>query len=174
MDNIQFIPTKQKNIYSGLGKGKNNGIIISFVILFIVYIGSIASIYWFVLLKEQSKIANMITELDSKNSTYYPKGLSLEQTLFNLNDIVNNAYNPIPVIKNIEAAYLPNATVTSFVYNNTNKIISISMQVPSITDVSVQVQKFNSIQGVIKVDSNSIDSSTNNSRVSFGVEIRLK
>lgn len=169
---ITFIPDKQKNIY--LRVNKNNKVIIGFIVLFVIYILLVGLFYWFFLLREQSKIDNLISELDSKNSVYYPKGLSLEQTLFNLNDIVNNAYNPIPVITNIESAYLPNSVVSSFFYNKTNKIITIAMQVPSLTNVSAQVQKFSLIDGVAKVDSNSIESSINNSLVSFGVEIRLK
>lgn len=172
MNYISFIPENQKNIY--LSVNKSNKFIIWLVGLFIIYIVSIGASYWFVLLREQSKIDALIAELDEKNSSYYPKDINIEQTLFNLNDLINNSYDPIPVVNSIESAYLPNAIISNFIYNKTNKIISISMNVPSINDVNSQIQKFSSIEGVSKVDFNSINSSKENSQVLFGVEIKLK
>lgn len=172
MEDIQFIPKKQKNIYSDINK--NNFIIYFLLFLFISYILSIGFVYWFFLIREQSRVDSLISELDSKNSSYYPKGFELEQSLNNLNYIINNSYNPIQIINSIESSYLSNSSVSNFVYSKSNKTISISMKVSSIEDVSNQVQKFSLIQGVANVDFNSIDSTKSNTVVSFVAEIRLK
>lgn len=175
MESFQFIPTSQKNIDQLISKKSSNldsKVINWLIMLLIIYIIVVGVIYWLTIINEESKLRQAITLIDVKNSVYYPKG-DLEQTLFNLNDLVYNVYNPISVIKSIEAAYIPNSRVKNFVYSKMNKSINFIMVVPSISDVTIQVQRFKEIKGITNVDFTSSNTVSGSSEASFNVTIRL-
>lgn len=175
MESFQFIPTSQKNIDQLISKKSSNldsKVINWLIMLLIIYIIVVGVIYWLTIINEESKLKQKINIIDDKNLEYYPKG-DLEQTLFNLNDLVYNVYNPISVIKSIEAAYIPNSRVKSFVYSKMNKSINFIMVVPSISDVTIQVQRFKEIKGITNVDFTSSNTVSGSSEASFNVTIRL-
>jgi hypothetical protein len=177
MDDIHFVPQNQKNIgelSKNLNYNKNRVIIIFFIIMFVLYVLMIMLVYWFFIIRETNKINQIIFDLDSKNSQYYPKNIDFEQALYNINDLITNSYNPISVIKSIESSYVLNSNVSNFSYNKLDKTINIAITVPTISDVTAQVQKFSSISGVSKVDFFSTNTPNNSSEVSFIVKIILK
>lgn len=175
MDSFQFIPTNQKNIDQFIQKKPSNidnKVINSLILLFVIYFVITILLYWVLIINDQSKLRQSILEIDSENSSYYPKG-DLEQVLFNLNDLIDKSYNPIPVIKSIESAYIPNSRVRNFVYSKTDKSINFTMIVPSIADATFQVQKFKDIKLVSNVDFVSPNTAVGSSEVTFDVKIRL-
>ena len=175
MESFQFIPTSQKNIDQLINKKSSNPdskVIIWLTFLFIIYSITVGAVYWVTIINEESKLRQAITLIDAENSVYYPKG-DLEQTLFNLNDLFDNSYNPIPVIKSIEAAYIPNSMIKNFLYSKIDKSINFTMMVPSINDVTVQVQRFKNIKEIAGVDFEKASTVAGNSEATFNVKIRL-
>lgn len=175
MDSLQFIPENQKNIDQLIHKrssGKEYKVITWLIILFILYIIIVGVIYWFMIFNETSKLNKAIETINSENLAYYPKG-DMEQLLFNLNDLVDKSYNPIPVIKNIESAYSANSRIRSFVYSKSDKYISLSIAAPTIADMTTQVQKFKNIKEIANVDFDSTGSGADNKDFGFIVKIRL-
>ena len=175
MENIHFIPQNQRNIGSLVDKSynKNRIIITNLIIIFIFYCLILGGIYWYFVLQNIDKLKQSISNIDSTNSQYYPKGGELDQVLFNITDIVNNNYNPINVIKALESNYIANSSISAFSYSKSSKSINIAMIVPSYSDVTLQVQKFSSIEGVSKVDFSSVNNLGKGQEVSFEVKILL-
>jgi hypothetical protein len=176
MENIHFIPQNQKNIGNLTYKSKynkNKFIIVNLIVIFVFYCLIAGVIYWYFVLQNIDKLKQSISNIDSTNSQYYPKGGELEQVLFNITDIVKNAYNPINVIKAVESNYISNSSISSFSYNKSEKFINIAMTVPTYNDVTLQVQKFSSIKGVSKVDFSSVNNLGKGQEVSFEVKVLL-
>jgi len=142
--------------------------------LFIVYVVTIGVVYWFTIFNEQSRLRQSIDVIDAENYVYYPEG-DLEQYLYNLNDLIINNYNPMPVIKSIESSYIANSRVDNFVYSKSDKSISFTMIVPSIADATLQVQKFKDIKELANSNVDFSDSNTipDSSEISFDVRIKL-
>lgn len=176
MDSFSFIPTNQKNIGEVSSKNiytKDVKIIIWLIVIFVVYILTIGIFYWMVVFREQDRLKQEISNLDSSILNYYPKG-DVEQLVFNFNDIIDKNYDPIKVIKSIESAYLPNSKVRTFVYKKQEKIINISMSVPAVNDLTSQVQKFKSIPEIASVDFSSYNTVKGEYKATFEVMIKLK
>jgi hypothetical protein len=175
MDSFQFIPTNQKNIDQFVQKKSysvDQKIIIWLTLLFILYLIVVGVFYWVVILNEKSKLQNAIEVISSENLAYYPKG-DMEQLLFNLNDLADKSYNPMPVIKSIESAYNPNSRIRGFVYSKSDKSISLSIAAPTIADMTTQVQKFKTIKEIANVDFDSTGSGADKTDFGFSVKIRL-
>lgn len=176
MEKFNFIPINQKNIDQLTQSKEDNkftSIIKLFIVLFIIYVITLISLYWFFVIQEKSKLVKSIGELDALNYQYYPKG-NLEQSLFNINNLIVNFYDPNIVIKSVESSYIPNSNIDKFVYNKSNKTINIYMTVNSISDVTAQVEKFKAIDKVSNVNFSSTSSKNKNEGVSFDVTILLK
>jgi hypothetical protein len=176
MDSIKFVPQSQKNLEQleeYKTKKNGNSLIYILVSLFVVYSIVIFGVYWFFVVREQNRVDKAIQDLDSVNSQYYIND-DLEQGLFNIMDLIDKYYNPAIAIKEIESAYVPGAIVTSFTYSKTSKIINIAMLVPSINDVTSQIDRFNQLESVSASDYSLLSVDNEGTRFSFGVEIILK
>lgn len=175
MNSIQFIPKNQKSI-NQIQQNKtfdiSANINILLASLFIIYVLTMGSVYWVTIINEESRLKKSISIIDNENSKYYPKG-DLEQNLFNLNDLIDNSYNPIPVIKNIESAYIDKSRVKNFVYNKINKSISLSMTAQSIVMITDQVQKLKSIKEISSVDFKYAEVGGSTSESIFNITIKL-
>lgn len=176
MDNITFVPQSQKNLdeLNGIHSNKKgDNLIFVLVILFIIYTTIVLGVYWFFVVRERARIDEAIQELDSINSQYYISS-DLDQGLFNVSDLINKFYNPITAIKEIESAYVPGSSVSSFNYSKIDKIINISMKVPSINNVTEQIERFNKLNSVKSSSYSALSSDDRGVGFSFGIEIILK
>jgi len=176
MDSITFVPQSQKNLEQLEelnSKDKGNNLIYILVLFFVIYIAITVGGYWIFVIQEKNKVTKAIQELDSKNSQYYINN-DLEQDLFNIVDLIENSYTPTIAIKEIESVYVSGARVTSFSYNKTGKIVNISMTVPSINDVTKQIEAFNKLKVVSGSSYSEVSSDTSDLVFAFAVEITLK
>jgi hypothetical protein len=176
MEGIKFIPQNQHNIDIGIVKNTNNNgrvLVLWLVLLFVVYTISIGSIYRFLIVQKQSSISQEIIELDNSNSGYYIKDISLNDILFNFNNLISNFYDPTIVTKAIESTYLSDATVNSYKYDKSTKTITIAMVAKSIGDVTEQVRRISSLEGVAKVEFPSTSSVGGSSDLAFTLTIIL-
>jgi len=176
MDSIKFVPQSQKNLEQLeelKSKDKGNNLIYILVLFFVIYIAITVGGYWVFVVQEKNKVTKAIQDLDSTNSQYYINN-DLEQGLFNIVDLIEGYYNPITAMKEIESAYVSGARISGFSYNKTSKIVNISMTVPSINDVTKQIDNFNKLQTVASSSYSAVSSDTNDVGFSFGVEIILK
>lgn len=176
MDSIKFVPQSQKNIEQLeelKSKDKGNNLIYILVLFFVIYIAITVGGYWIFVVQEKNKVTKAIQDLDSTNSQYYINN-DLEQGLFNIVDLIENSYTPTIAIKEIESAYVLGSKVSSFSYNKTGKIVNISMTVPSINDVTKQIEAFNKLQAVSGSSYSAVSSDSSDSGFAFGVEIILK
>lgn len=176
MEEIKFIPQNQHSVDMGILKKtkKNSQLLIWWLILlFIIYIISIGAIYRFLIVQNQANISQEIIELDNSNSGYYIKDISLNDILFNLNGLISKFYDPTIVTKAIESTYLSDATVNGYEYDKSTKTVTIAMVAKSIDDVTEQVRRINSLQGVAKVDFPSTSSVGGSSELAFTLKIIL-
>lgn len=177
MDSIKFVPQSQKNLEQlEDSKSKSNGIglIYILIILFTIYSGVTSGAYWFFVVQEQNRVTKTIQDLDNVNQTYYID-TNLEQGLFNISDLIQQAYDPTAAIKAIESVYVLNSRVTALSYNKNTKKINISMTVASINDVTKQISNFNQLSSVVSNASfSSVNADNENRGFSFVVEISLK
>jgi hypothetical protein len=176
MDRIAFVPQSQKRINSlnnFNSKGKNNGVVYTLVVLFLIYSLSVGGVYWLFIVQEKNKVTEAIQALDSVNAQYYI-GADLEQSLFNIKDLKDNSYDATVAIAEIESSYVAGAKISSFSYIKKGKIISIAMSVPSMNDVTTQIDKFNKLKSVSKSSYSAISSSDSKGGFLFTVEIILK
>lgn len=176
MDSIKFVPQSQKNLEQlegAMSKDKGYSYIYIFISLFVIYVTLAGGGYWFFVVQEQNKVTKAIQDLDSTNSQYYIND-NLEQDLFNIVDLIDKSYDPTIAIKEIESAYVLGSKVSGFSYNKTSKIVNISMTVPSINDVTKQIEAFNNLQVVSGSSYSAVSLGSSDFGFSFGVEIRLQ
>jgi len=176
MDSIKFVPQSQKNLEQLeklKSKDRNNILIYILASLFIIYITIVGGIYWIFVVREKAKVIGDIGKLDEKNSQYYIHN-DLEQGLFDIVDLIENSYPPTIAIKQIESAYVLGSKVSSFAYNKSSKIVNISMTVPSINDVTKQIEAFNKLKVVSGSSYSAVSSDRGDFGFVFGVEIVLK
>lgn len=176
MDDIKFVPQSQKNIEDLLGqknKGKNWGGLYVLIILFLIYCAIAGGSYWFIIVNEKSNVTKKIQELDKSNENYYPSS-DLEQSLFNVSNLVEKYYNPTEAIRLIESTYVPGSKVLSLSYNKINKAVNISMVVASFNDITGQTVRFSSLPPVEKASFASVSAYNDGTGFAFTAEIKLK
>jgi hypothetical protein len=176
MDEIKFVPRSQKNIETLLNQNsKSKGWFIFYFLffLFFVYCVVAGGGYWFFIVKEQFNVTKKIQALDSSNQNYYPSS-DLNQSLFNVSNLVETYYNPTDVISSIESNYVAGSKVLSVSYNKINKIINISMVSPSINDITSQIGKFNALPLIESSSFSTVSADKDNNGFAFTVEIKLK
>lgn len=176
MDNIKFVPQSQKNLdqlEEFKAKKNGNNLIYILITLFIIYSTLTGGGYWFFVVQEQNKVTKAIQDLDSTNSQYYINN-DLEQDLFNIVDLIDKYYDPTIAIREIESAYVSGAIVTSFSYSETGKIINMAIVVPSLNDVTSQIDNFNKLESVATSNYSIVSANNEETGFSFGVEIILK
>lgn len=169
MKNIEFIPKNQKVLNPRI---KQDPLVYMLLTLLIVYISIVGSSYWLFLVQEKNKITQNIQVLDTKNKDYYRTN-NLEQDLFNITNILSKSYDPTPVIKAIESAYVPGADISKLSYNKVKKSINISMTVPSLGDTTKQVTTFEKLPLVSVVNTSAVSAQKDNG-FTFNIEILLK
>jgi hypothetical protein len=175
MDSIKFIPKSQKNLEELVtlqSKDKRQGLIYILFALFIVYTVVVVGSYWYFVVQEKNKVTKAIEELDSTNEAYYITD-NLEQDLFNIASLIENDYDVVEVIKSIESAYLIGVNVSSFSYSKLGKTININMKLPSLNDITRQVDAFKELP-VVGIVNLSPVTSDDLGDFSFSIEIILK
>jgi hypothetical protein len=176
MENISFIPNTQKNSegYVSIKEERPyRGYIIGFLLILIMYIGALGFVYWYFIIQPTNTLNESIASLNAKNSIYYPKD-DLQQTLYNLDSIISEAYDPVTMIKVIEATYGPNFKVTSWTYNKQKKNIVFSATANSFEDVNEQITKMKAVQGVVDVSYPDLKKSPDGNGVAIDITIQLK
>jgi hypothetical protein len=177
MDAIKFIPQSQQRVDMAVTQKKQSSgqaLIIVLIVLFVVYSAIVGSVYTLLVMRVQSNLTQSIAELDAVNESYYPKDVSLSDSLFNLKKIISDFYDPTAVIKPIESSYIANARVDGFSYNKNNKTINISLVTTSLNDVTEQISKFKALDGVSEADFSSTNLVGESSGVSSVITIILK
>lgn len=176
MDEIKFVPQSQKNLENLLSKSnkaKNFGVIYVLGVFFLIYCVISGGGYWFFIFQEKSNIKNKIQELDQSNQKYYPSA-DLNQSLFNVSNLIQTYYNPTDAIKSIESSYVPGSKVLNLSYNKINKVVNISMVALSINDITTQASRFNSLPLVASSSFSEVSAYNDGNGFAFSVEIKLK
>jgi hypothetical protein len=128
MQNISFIPNTQKGSEGYLIVKKEHpyrGYIIWFIFALIVYIGSLGGVYWFYIINPTNEYTQILADLNAKNSVYYPKD-DLQKTVYNVNAVIAEVYDPVDIIKEIELTYDSNFKIISWTYNKQKKSMILS------------------------------------------------
>jgi nitrate reductase NapE component len=175
MDSIKFIPKNQKNLEELVEfktKDKGQEFIYILFALFIFYTVAVVGSYWYFIVQEKNKVTRAIEELDSNNKTYYITD-NLEQDLFNISSLIGNNYNIVGTIKSIESAYILGANAESFSYSKLGKSININMKLPSLNDITTQVDKFRELPVVARVNLSPVTYTVLDG-FAFSIEIILK
>lgn len=176
MENISFIPNTQKSSGGYIidkKENRNKGIIIWLISILVLYISILAGVYWFYIIKTTNDLNQILSNLDSSNSAYYPKG-DLQRIALSLNDIISKTYDPLPVIEQIEATYNSDFTGTSWTYDKDTKTISLSVNASSIELVVAQIDKLIAIPSIANIPFPDINKTSNESTISFDLMIKLK
>ena len=177
MDTISFIPSNQKNL-NGLNEDNftSRPYISTFILMgvfLLIYALIVGGGYWFFIAQKKSTIVESIASLDSQNSNYYPKG-DLEQSFFNIVDIIQNRRDINTVIQSIESTFIPNLKVNNLVYTKKNNTSLLSAVAPTINDVTTQVELINALPEVLPSELPPIAKLTENAGESFNFIINLK
>lgn len=176
MDDIKFVPQSQKNLENLLNpntKGRGLFVVYLLSILFLIYCSVAGGMYWFFIVQEQSSVTKKIQELDNSNQAYYPSA-DLNQSLFNVSNLIETYYNPTEAIKSIESTYVSGSKVLSLSYNKINKVVNISMVAASINDITSQAARFNSLPLVASSSFSAVSAYNDGAGFAFTVEIKLK
>lgn len=176
MENISFIPNTQKGSEGYIVTQKKHpyrGYIIGFILTLIIYIGALRGVYWFYIMRPTSEYTQILADLNAKNSTYYPKD-DLERTVYSVNAVIAQTYDPVEIVKTIEATYGSNFKTTSWLYNKQKKTITLSAQASSFEYAIEQVAKIKGVKGVVDVTYPGIDKSSDGDGVELGLSIKLK
>jgi len=176
MENISFIPNTQKGsegYVSAKEKHPYRVYIIGFTLLLIMYMGSLSFVYWYFIIQPTNKLNQSISSLNLKNSMYYPKD-DLQNTLYNVNSLITESYDPVEMIKAIEATYSPDFKTTSLTYNKQKKNIVFTATANSFEAASEQITKIKAVKGVIDVSYPDIKKNNSGNGVSLDITIKLK
>lgn len=177
MDNISFIPANQKNINGQVlpySNSKPYSTTFMWITIFLVIYGIVVALgYWFFIAERKSMITEKITDLDSQNANYYPQG-NLEQSFFNITDIIQKRRDINKIIQSVEATFIPNLRVKNIVYIKKNNTLLLSAVAPTISDVTTQVAAINKLPEILPSDAPSIEQLENNEGASFNLIINLK
>jgi hypothetical protein len=176
MENISFIPNTQKGLegyVTVIEKHPYRGYIMGFVLALIVYVGVLSGIYWFYIMRPTSEYTQILADLNAKNSVYYPKD-DLEKTVYNVNTVISQIYDPVEMVKAIEATYGSDFKTTSWLYNKQKKTIVFSAQASSFEVANSQIAKIKGVKGVVDVSYPGIDKSSDGVGVALNLSIKLK
>lgn len=176
MENISFIPNRQKGSEGYVTIKEEHpyrGYIIGFILTLIIYIGVLGAVYWVYIIKPTNEYNQILADLNERNSVYYPKD-DLEKTVYNVNTLISQTYNPVEIMKEIEATYTTGFKTSSWVYNRQKKTIILSVQALSFDDANSQISKIKEVKGVIDASYPDIRKNSEGSGVSLDILIKLK
>lgn len=176
MEHISFIPNTQKGSKGYISRKEEHpyrGYIIGFVLALILYILTLGVVYWYYVVQPTNILNQSISSLNAKNNKYYPQD-DLKQTAYNINSVITQIYDPIEMIKAIEATYGSNFKTTSWIYNKEKKNINISATATSFEAANEQITKMKEIRGVIDVSYPGINKIGDGEGVSLDITIKLK
>jgi hypothetical protein len=88
--------------------------------------------------------------------------------------VIAQTYDPVEIVKTIEATYGSNFKTTSWLYNKQKKTITLSAQASSFEYAIEQVAKIKGVKGVVDVTYPGIDKSSDGDGVELGLSIKLK
>jgi len=176
MENISFIPNTQKGLegyVTVIEKHPYRGYIIGFISALIIYIGVLSGIYWFYVINPTNKYTQILSDLNAKNSIYYPKD-DLEQTVYNVNTIISQTYDITEIIQEIEATYDADFKTNSWTYNKQKKSIVFSAEAASFEVANSQIAKIKKVKGIIDVSYPDLTKSSERGGVNLNISIKLK
>jgi hypothetical protein len=176
MENISFIPNTQKGSEGYISRKEEHpygGYIIGFLSILIMYLGALGFVYWYFVIQPTNKYTQILADLNAKNSIYYPKD-DLEQTVYNINTVISQAYDITEIIKEIEATYDIDFKTNSWVYNKQKKSIVFSAEASSFEAVNVQVDKIKKVKGVVDVSYPDLTKNSEKGSVNLNISIKLK
>ena len=91
-----------------------------------------------------------------------------------MNTLISQTYNPVEIMKEIEATYTTGFKTSSWVYNRQKKTIILSAQALSFDDANSQISKIKEVKGVIDASYPDIRKNSEGSGVNLDILIKLK